>query len=256
MCDQERVAITFTLFSDSEFQLHSFVEDYLPQIAEQLSYKILSYTSGMHVQSPRAHFHVCSIFSMEKNSKKYKVLNEKIRRICKSIFAASGDESALGYDIQISYLYEHETKIKHGKKIRFDENFVQYAFKEYEKDEQINLAFQYGYTEEQLYAFRLAANQIWKNIMRQRQQEEDKKELEQKQEANLEVFLDENLEKYDSMEFRDLVRVTILHIVRFKKQEHQKIRHAALKDIAFNYLLFNNRIDEQDIVDYIMPPGY
>lgn len=271
---RQRVGITLTIFTEDEKYMEYItnpLNSLIDYIGKRLNYKTLNFITGKHIKSNRPHFHICINYQhLDENTKKYKILNQKIQHLIKEYAIIEQDvynqlpidPNSILKAIKVSTIYEDEVKIKKGKTVKYDKHFIKYALKEYENIENINLELNKNnnLTIEEMEEYRDLANNQWKQIYKtqlseleyQKKQKETRQRLFEYLALELKTSGFEKLENYNYHGLNNIIKFTILKIIIFKKQENEKtIRLYSLKDIAITFLYYHEYITAKDIVGLI-----
>ena len=211
-------------------------------ISNELKYKLLYTTQGVHTQANRTHQHVMCIWDCS-GCRTYKALNKKINEMKNKL--------EMYKDIDIKTTFTYSNGVKSNPNNTYTETCMMYPYKEYETDIEINLANQFGYRTEDIYNMRRIANQEWKRKLAK----DAKKAHDQAVKTNKKVQLYDYLENHTqhmlttSMYANDKVRETARLILRYKSKEDEEFRIHDLKNQAVNYLFKYKKITEDEVLD-------
>ena len=125
----------------------------LHDISNELKYKLLYTTQGIHRQASRTHQHIMCIWDCS-GCRTYKALSKKITEMKNKLVMYEG------IDIKTTFTYSNG--IKSNPNNLYTESCMMYPYKEYETDMEIDLEKQFGYTTEHIYNMRKIANEEWK----------------------------------------------------------------------------------------------
>jgi hypothetical protein len=248
--------ITLTIFSE-DFNFIEFVAtSYTHQVAKYLNYKVIKYTTGKHIDACRPHYHIMFLCDCLEG-KIYKILNKKILAFHSVEFPTKEIANQFrDTEKKVSFIYEGEQKKSKASIINFSEDSMRYVFKEYDSKEKIDMEFQFGYTEEELEAYRQTANTEWRVVKEKRAKEIAKKVEEQDEFKKETEYLRKSLSshKYDTP--TNIIRRTQIALWEYKKIAYKQgkiksVRVAGIKDKAISFLVFEGFIHEDTIVDLI-----
>lgn len=242
-----KVAITYTIFTEDYFFIEWYSSYYTVKIGEKLKYKLLKRTVGKHEDSTRPHYHICCIYELQEGAKEYKTLNEKILRTVDDI---EFHKDYPNIEKKISFIYEGQQKTFKKKIKLYNESYLQYPFKEYKNDTDIDRKLQYGFKDEELDTMRKCANIEWLDVKRKREQQ-NILAIEKKQEQEKETdYVLNSLETLpEGLSYDILIRKTIKYILEYCKLNNINVRTSSLKDKAINYLFHAGYITGDEIIE-------
>lgn len=247
--------MNLTIFHTDYNFIEYIATEWLKQIIKILGYKILKVTCGKHVDAEREHYHV--FVKCDTNGAKiYKDLQSKIHREGYNI---DWDTKELADQFRettyaVSVMYQGETKKIKKKIVTYGEEAMRYPFKEYPSFDKVELELQSGFTEAQLKSLWEQASQDWRNVKKKRnevmlQQLHEKDEFER-----LNDYLENNLKNYLQSDMEVLIHKTMVLIWDYKKtlynaKKCKTTRVGSVQDQAISYLVFNNYITTENIVN-------
>lgn len=245
-----KLIITFTIFSDNQEFIERFLKTH-KEIASNLKFEIIKYTTGRHVESTREHYHVMVNYDTT-NAKRYKVLNKKIQSQLALYFGSADPQ------IKVSPIYEDEVRRFKGKDIVYNEEDMCYPFKEYNDNIQVKQLLDSelidGYTINELYAMREYAHKLWKQTKAKREQWLKIETVKEDKKLKLYEYLEANqgdLYGIHSSFDQNLVNVVVL-MLKYYKENDLEFNVNSLKNKAINFLYFKNIIHETNIASYVL----
>lgn len=253
--ENENILITLTIFSvDTEF-IQFMATNYIKQICEKLQYNLHKFTCGKHQDATNPHYHIMFQASTGK-SKHYKILNEKIITLHSEIlFPTKGIADTFNKtEKKISFVKEGQPKKFKKRTIYYGEEAMRYVFKEYTHDNEIELNFQYAFTNAELFAMRQSANTDWK-IVKKKYNDEALRNIEKKERFQCQTdFIRQamhNLPKYEDSD--ETIRFVMKKIWEYNKMLYQakKIERIQANQVwnqAVSFLVFEGYISEDEII--------
>lgn len=247
--------ITLTIFSEDPELITYMATHYVCKMCKMLGYKVKNVSTGKHIEANRPHWHIMFNINTQKG-KVYKTLNQTLIRK-HSELEFNRKELADKFrdtEIKISFIYEGQEK-KHKKKVFvYGKSYMRYVFKEYNTYDKIEEDLQYGFTKEELEVLRKQAYQEWL-ITKDKQQREIEQAIADKDEfIELTSYLESELSIYKAETTEQLIRRCMVSIWKFKKGKFKQgkiksIRVASVQDQAISWLVFNDYITEDEIVN-------
>ena len=253
--ENENILITLTIFSvDTEF-IQFMATNYIKQVCQKLEYNLQKFTCGKHQDATNPHYHIMFQASTGE-SKQYKILNEKIISLHSEIlFPTKAIADTFNKtDKKISFVKEGQPKKFKKKTIYYGEEAMRYVFKEYTHDNEIELQFQYGFTDTELSAMRQSANTEWK-IVKKKYNDEALRNIEKKERFQCQTdFIKQamqNLPKYEDSD--ETIRFVMKKIWEYNKMLYQakKIERIQANQVwnqAVSFLVFEGYISEDEII--------
>jgi hypothetical protein len=211
-------------------------------ISNQLKYKLLYTTQGVHRQASRVHQHIMCIWDCT-GCRTYKALNKKLNEMIKQL------EMFKFIDIKTTFTYSNG--VKSNPKNLYTESCMMYPYKEYENDVNIDLDKQYGYSKDHIFNMRKIANEEWKRKLAKEAKAEHEKQLKICKKKSLWDYLEQHTQHMltTSMYANDKVRETARLILRYKSMEDEEFRIHDLKNQAVNYLYKYKKLTEDEVLD-------
>lgn len=249
-----RCLLTITSFTLDPDLINYIATDYIHQIGNKLNYNIIKSTCGKHVDASRAHYHTHVCYDCS-GAKVYKVLNEKISRMFSELTYPS-EEIAKSFnkiENKISFIYEGQNKKFKKKIVSYSESSMCYCFKEYQKNEEIPVCLQFGFSKGELDEMRMVSNVAWREVVRKRNQQKQLEISNKDSHINFIKYLEERMVVlWEWGDVNDLVTYVKKQIYLYKKEEYKKgkntmFRVSCVRDQAISFLFYNNYIDEDDI---------
>lgn len=247
-----KVIINYTVYLGEDS-----IDDHLMYIAQrhidiikELGYELLEATGGVHRQASRCHIHYHTVNDM-KDTKVYKILNDKIKRLKVYKEYTLVHPKFVIPEVKITFKYENQEGYDEVKSLA-------YPLKEYDTDadmlKDIDLDDNHNISYERLRDLRKSANDIYRaSVNEKAKKDAEKAEKENKKKAlysHLDsVVITTNIPHYHG-EIETIVRYTVKHMLIYYKMNNQNFSIHQLKNVAINYLYFNDIIDERDICVY------
>ena len=248
--------ITLTIFSENKEFITYMATEYIKQMTKTLGYKVNHITCGKHTEANRPHYHIMYDVNIQKG-KYYKTLNQTlIRKSTELEFPtkAIADEFR-DTEIKISFIYDGQEK-KHKKKVFvYGKTYMRYPFKEYNSYDKIEEDLQHGFSKEELEVMRKEAHREWLIVKEKQQREIANQIAEQDEFREFNQYLEQNMSVHKNSEnSEDLIKRCMKNIWSFKKMKYdlgrcKTIRVASIQDQAISWLVFNNYISEDEIVN-------
>lgn len=260
---QKRLAVTLTVFTEDEELMVFLTRDgdgLISYIEDKLGYAIVSQVAGKHIQANRPHYHICIIYEhMYSWVKTYKALNTKIRSLILPFIQERNMVQEWEHQIKslkITTCYEGN-QLKNGKK--YNEDFIRYPLKEYTDDSQIPYQLCRFIHPEKLKILRHTANLQWIETLKRKETETKYKQEQNNKQVKMFQYVVQHLVSNGVQKFEDrdiasihnLIKKTIIYIIRYLKQEQKNIRLYSIKDLAITILYFHDFIKAEDIVRLI-----
>ena len=253
--ENENILITLTIFSVEQDFIQFMATKYIQQICQKLQYNLQKFTCGKHQDATNPHYHIMFQASTG-TSKQYKILNEKIISLHSEILFPTKAiaDTFMKTDKKISFVKEGQPKKFKKKTIYYGEEAMRYVFKEYTHDNEIELKFQYGFTNAELSAMRQSANTDWK-IVKKKYNDEALRNIEKKERFQCQNdFIKQamqNLPKYEDSD--ETIRFVMKKIWEYNKMLYQakKIERIQANQVwnqAVSFLVFEGYISEDEII--------
>lgn len=209
-------------------------------IGNELKYKTLYRTQGVHREANRPHQHVMTIWECGDN-KAYKALNKKINILAQEIYQ----------NIIMKVTFTYNNGVKSNSKNEYSENCMMYPYKEYKSDADINYNQQFGYTVEHIHNMRKIAHQEWNRIKENKAKEECRKKLEQNKKLGLYEYLTQHTHHMltSTLVPTEKVRETARLILKYKLTLDEGFKLHDLKNQSVNYLYKYNKLTEDEVLD-------
>ncbi len=247
--------MNLTIFHTDPDFITYIATEWLKQVIKKIGYKILKITCGKHIDAAREHYHL--FVKCDTNGAKiYKDIQSKIHREGYLIDWAKKEFSDMFNELSfaVSILYKGETKKVKKKIATYGEEAMRYPFKEYSSFDKVELDLQYGFTIPQLKSLWEQAAQDWRNVKKKQNEELLKKLEEQNEFDKLNNYLEKNLKTFLHSDMEVLIRKTMTLIWDFKKTQYKaklckSTRVGSVKDQAISYLVFNDYITTENIVN-------
>lgn len=246
----ERVIVTYTTYTDNPL-INDSVFDIVQKIGQKLKYDVIKIAQGDHKKSTRPHFHTMVVYQLTLDSKKYKTLNKKLQSELKLYKELDEIET------HISFIYKTEESKKHkNKKIYYDETSLQYCYKEYSKDTDINYHNQLGLCSHTITGMRKTAHAEWLRAQAQKEKfeknENDKKEFKE----GLYIYLGNkyNLKDLDRLvdlknyNYEDLKRKIAKDVITYYNNNDKLIDINMIKKQTITWLVKNELVDLGDLI--------
>lgn len=251
---KENVLINFTIYNIEDTVIRESILYIIKIIQEDLHYNFRKITYGKHRNAERHHTHIHTFSEFnteEEKTKKFKILNEKIKRTNNFQEWKNGIKEKLSYKIHISFQYNVGEKDIH--------NSLAYPLKEYKADH--NIAQDLCHVEDfidksEWPLLRKFANDIYE-VKRKIQERELEIKDKKKQENEL---LFEHLNSHfhngqgdhlDDSEMNSLVREVAYQIIWFYRKQDKKFNCNMLKSLAINYLYKRQKCHEYNVLEYL-----
>ena len=252
-----RCLLTITSFTLDPDLINYIATDYINQIGNKLKYNIIKSTCGLHVDATRPHYHTHVCYDVS-GAKVYKTLNEKISRLFADLTYPTAEiaKSFNSIENKISFIYEGQNKKFKKKIVSYDESSMCYCFKEYQKNEEVPVDLQFGYSKGELDEMRRVSNVAWREVVRKRNQQKQLEISNKDNHINFIKYLEERMLVPIGVggwgDVNDLVTYVKKQIYLYKKGEYKKgkntmFRVSCVRDQAISFLFYNNYIDEDDI---------
>lgn len=247
------VAINYTIYL-GDFPKNE-MEDYIKyiivrhkEIIKELGYVEKQNTYGFHRNAERFHLHYHTINTVPQGSKKYKILNDKIKRLNTYKVYTLPHKEFIIPEVKISFNYNDSCNWDTDK-------ILAYPLKEYDTNEnlfkEVNPNECLGVTKIQLEIYREQAHKLYCKSIKEYEKKEAKKSKKEDLYTHLDaVVITTNIPNY-SGEIDIIVRYVVKHMLMYYKENNQNFSIHQLKNGAINYLYFKEIIDETAICDYM-----
>ena len=227
-----------------------YIEQRHIEIIRELGYHPSHNTYGFHRNAERFHLHYHTINKIPEDlkKKKYKILNDKIKRLkMYNQYTLPHKEFTIP-EVKISFNYSDTTNWNVDK-------ILAYPLKEYDTNEAMSNEVRpcecQGVTQPQLEIYRKQAHEIYCKSIKEYEKKEAKKTKKQNLYEHLDnVVITSNIPNYAG-EIDIIVRYVVKHMLIYYKENQQCFSIHQLKNGAINYLYFKEIIDETDICNYM-----
>lgn len=248
----EKVNINFTLYSIKDEEIRQTIQTIITVIEEDLHYKLDKITYGKHRNAERHHTHIHTSCSISPESKKYKILNEKIKRT-----ETWNKRQSLEKEksiIKISFKYDTHEEYSEWKSLA-------YPLKEYESHEQ--LVQDLCHIEDDLVPSKLDweqmrdyAHKIYSTQLKLLEREREIKDKRETDKEKLFDYLDTQITKpeedyIDDVEARSVIHDTLSHMLFWYRKNDKPFNVNSLKNISINYLYKRQILDTRNILNYL-----
>lgn len=247
------VAINYTIYlgdypKNEMADYVKYIEQRHIEIIRELGYIPRLNTYGFHRNAERFYLHYHTVNAVPDTAKKYKILNDKIKRLkMYNDYTLPHKEFAIP-EIKISFNYSESANWN-------VEKILSYPLKEYDTNEsmfdEVKPCECLGVTQPQLEIYRKSAHEIYCKSLKEYEKKEEKKTKKQNLYEHLDsVVITTNISNY-SGEIDIIVRFVVKHMLKYYKENQQSFSIHQLKNGAINYLYFKEIIDETEICNYM-----
>lgn len=233
----------------------SYVRNLHQEIVNEIGYELNMATCGVHRNASRGHIHYHTVNEFEidekKKIKKYKILNDKIKRLkCYKEQTVVHPRFVIP-EVKITFNYDDDTDYNEMKSLAYpmkEYGTNQDMYKDIDVDDTTNIG------QSKLEELRKYANDIYRQKLNEQAKQQAKDDKKKKCKQDLYTYLDSvivttNIPHYHG-EVESIVRFTVKQMLVFYKSNNQNFSIHQLKNVAINYLYFSGIIDERDIIVY------
>lgn len=225
-----------------------YIETRHLEILKELGYTLSLNTYGFHRNAERFHLHYHTINAVPDTAKRYKILNDKIKRLkMYNDYTLPHKEFTIP-EVKISFNYSDSSDWNVDK-------ILAYPLKEYDTNEamvkEVDDGKCLGVTPLKLENYRKYAHGIYCRFLKEYEKKQEKKSKKQSLYEHLDnVVVTTNIPNY-SGEIDIIVRYVVKHMLIYYKENQQCFSIHQLKNGAINYLYFKGIIDETNICNYM-----
>jgi hypothetical protein len=268
-----KTIINFTIFEEDPQLMEQMIKYYIPNVFKQLNYTLIKYVGGFHQEHcARPHHHVMCVADSNdiENQKRicprtkkvkkyiYKDLGRTIHNLKESYQADTPTllNRLTPIKINISSIWEGETKKYKRATIHYDESVLGYPLKEYSSKNHINEKFCRGLHMEELEILRKVANIKWQSVKREinRQLEQEIQDKDEYQ--NMKIYVIDHMKEWDitpntNYEAKVSNAMTALWKYKIKQNKAGKcksVRVSSVQDQAVSILAFEGYLQPNEIV--------
>jgi len=265
------------MFEEEECIMEQMITHYIPNVFKQLNYTLIKYVGGFHQEHcARPHYHVMCVADSndEENQKRicprtkkvkkyiYKDLGRTIHNLKESYSCDAMKthkqvlDRMMSIKINISSIWEGETKKYKRATIRYDESVLGYPLKEYTQKTQINQKFCRGLHMEELEILRKVANIKWQSVKREINRQLEQEIQDKDEYTNMKISVIDHLKEWDitsntNYEAKVGNAMTALWKYKIKQNKAGKcksVRVASVQDQAISILAFEGYLQPNEIV--------
>jgi len=231
----------YTVHGNLDYNFHQ-LDDYFKN---DLKYKKIAQTYGVHSLASREHYHVYTLWDVS-GCKCLKTLDKPFHKYKKTLNLAKQIK------ISLSFCY-NKVAYRSNPKHNFRIFAMAYAYKEYASFNEIDIEKQFNLSDQAMEELREYSNAMFTDACNKRKKEEDKKKEQETKKQQLYEHLDIKTQymNYEtllmSVKIRDIVRETLI----YKKINNDSFRLNDLKNQAVNYLYNRGKVSEDDIIEML-----
>jgi hypothetical protein len=268
-----KTIINFTAFTEDYEVLEQIVKHYIPNVFKQLNYKLIKYVTGFHQEHcARPHYHIMCVADSndEENQKRVCPRTKKIKKyiykdLGRTIHALKESYQAdhpwllnkmTAVKINISSIWEGETKKHKRATIHYDESVLGYPLKEYTSNTHINENLCGGLHTEELQILRKVANIKWQSVKRDINRKLEEEIQDKDEYLNMKTYVIDHMKEWDmtpNHQYEAKINNAMTALWKYKIKQNKagkckSVRVASVQDQAVSILAFEGYLQPNEIV--------